>query len=365
VSALLKYDAARQAVAEAKTFDEVRDWENKAAAFQEYSRRARDREMELDCLTIREDARRRRGELLLDMKARGELVPGDHEVVDQVPRKETLKSLGISKNESARDQRIALLSEDAYQRLVARCRAYAAEHETHTFEMMKVEEKEAERARRASEHAAKIYFGGKVTDLEKLKIQGCKFGAILADPPWHFITRSDTRQDRGAQNHYTTDKTWQETLNLPVKELAAPDCILFMWMVDWAPKLALEVMEAWGFTHKTTAFTWAKRTKSDETWHMGQGYWTRANPEQCWLATKGHPKRINADVRQLVVAPVTEHSRKPDEIHGRIERLVGGPYLELYARRDRANWTTWGNELAFVMPPHDPETGEIIEQAAE
>ena len=72
MTALLKYDAACRAVAEAKTFDEVREWEDKAAAVREYSRRARNREMELDALEIRERARRRRGELLpAEMKARG------------------------------------------------------------------------------------------------------------------------------------------------------------------------------------------------------------------------------------------------------------------------------------------------------
>jgi hypothetical protein len=98
---------------------------------------------------------------------------------------------------------------------------------------------------------------------------------------------------------------------------------------------------------------------------MGQGYWTRANPEDCWLATRGHPKRINADVRQLIVAPVMEHSCKPGVVHEYIERLVDGPYLELYARRDRENWVTWGNELEFKtpLPPHDTDTGEIREPA--
>jgi MT-A70 len=69
-------------------------------------------------------------------------------------------------------------------------------------------------------------------------------------------------------------------------------------------------------------------------------------------------------VEQLVVAPVMEHSRKPDEAHDRIERLVEGPYLELFARRERRGWTNWGDEIAFRMPdglPHDPQTGEIKE----
>ena len=209
--------------------------------------------------------------------------------------------------------------------------------------------------------------GGQVADLHRLIAHGHKFSAILADPPWHFVARSEKGERRSASQHYTTDRTEAEKIKaLPIRDLAAADCVLFMWMVDWCPQLALEVIEAWGFTHKTTAFTWAKQNASGDGWHMGQGYWTRANPEDCWLAACGHPKRINADVRQLIVAPVMEHSRKPDEVQNRIERLVNGPYLELYARRERENWVTWGNELEFQMPllPHDLETAEIIESAA-
>ena len=77
---------------------------------------------------------------------------------------------------------------------------------------------------------------------------------------------------------------------------------------------------------------------------MKLGYWTRANSEVCLLATRGKPKRVNADVRQAIIAPSREHSRKPDGIHERIERLVAGPYLELFARQQRPGWTAWGNE---------------------
>jgi N6-adenosine-specific RNA methylase IME4 len=79
---------------------------------------------------------------------------------------------------------------------------------------------------------------------------------------------------------------------------------------------------------------------------MGLGYWTRANTEPCLLATRGKPKRLNADVRQLIIEPRREHSRKPDCVHSRIERLVAGPYLELFARAPRKGWDVWGNETA-------------------
>lgn len=135
MNAVLKYDAARQAVAEAKSFDEVRDWVDKAAALAEYSRRARDRTMELDCMEIRERARRRRGELLADLKEQGELSRGRN-VVD--PRHLTLDGLGLTRDESSRDQKLARLDGDSFERLIARCRAYAEAHpEKHTLDVLK------------------------------------------------------------------------------------------------------------------------------------------------------------------------------------------------------------------------------------
>ena len=78
--------------------------------------------------------------------------------------------------------------------------------------------------------------------------------------------------------------------------------------------------------------------REDADVQVGMGYWTRANSEVCLLGTRGLPKRLNADVRQGIIAPRREHSRKPDGIHERIERLVAGPYLELFARQKRTGW---------------------------
>jgi N6-adenosine-specific RNA methylase IME4 len=138
---------------------------------------------------------------------------------------------------------------------------------------------------------------------------------------------------------------------LPVAELAADNCCMFLW-ICWPNLLdSIRIIEAWGFTYKTCAFSWMKAHVGqielfhDETPALaGMGYWTRANSEVCLLATKGSPHRLSADVRQGIIAPRREHSRKPDEIHGRIERLVAGPYLELFARAPRNGWTVWGNQ---------------------
>jgi N6-adenosine-specific RNA methylase IME4 len=87
--------------------------------------------------------------------------------------------------------------------------------------------------------------------------------------------------------------------------------------------------------------------------HTGMGYWTRSNSEFCLIATKGSPLRLATDVHQIVMAPVGEHSAKPEEVRRRIERLFPGPYLELYGRKLVPGWTVWGNEIprADFTPP--------------
>ena len=65
----------------------------------------------------------------------------------------------------------------------------------------------------------------------------------------------------------------------------------------------------------------------------------------CLLATKGKPKRMASDVQQLIVSKLREHSRKPDEMYDKVERLLEGPYIELFARNKRDNWDSWGNEV--------------------
>ena len=185
------------------------------------------------------------------------------------------------------------------------------------------------------------------------------YGAILADPPWRYEVwsgetavkrRSGHGTNVAAAVHYQTMSA-EEISALPITELAADDCVLFIW-VTWPTLLqAISLIESWGFTYKTCAFSWMKAHagqielfQDSLEGHMGMGYWTRANSEVCLLATRGKPKRLNADVRQSIISPRREHSRKPDGIHGRIERLVAGPYLELFARQKRSGWDVWGNQ---------------------
>jgi hypothetical protein len=142
MTALLKYDAACRAVAEAKSFDEIKGWEDKAAAVKEYARRANNRELELDALEIRERARRRRGELILELKAEGRLAKGrtPKEPLTDAGAVLTLDDIDTSANDSARDQKLAKMDGNSFERLVARCRSYMEEHpEKHSFENIQVD----------------------------------------------------------------------------------------------------------------------------------------------------------------------------------------------------------------------------------
>lgn len=172
-----------------------------------------------------------------------------------------------------------------------------------------------------------------------------KYNIIYADPPWSYKTYSEKGKTRSAEKHYPT-MSIEDIKSLPVSEIAAKDCVLFMWITFPCLKQALDVLECWGFEYKTVAFVWIKQNKISNSLFWGMGYWTRSNSEICILATKGHPQRINNSVHQVVISHIEQHSKKPDEIRERIVALMGNiPCVELFARQKTIGWDAWGNEV--------------------
>lgn len=181
-------------------------------------------------------------------------------------------------------------------------------------------------------------------------------GVLYADPPWSYKTWSAKGTGRSAEQHYSTMQA-SDIETLPVGELAAPDCVLFMWATWPTLKDAFRVIEAWGFCYKTCAFDWMKADVSTidlfpdpKSADIKLGHWTRSNSEPCLLATRGKPKRLDAGVRMGVIERARQHSRKPDCIYERIERLVAGPYVELFARTTRPGWSSFGNQTDKFAP---------------
>lgn len=190
-----------------------------------------------------------------------------------------------------------------------------------------------------------------------------KYGVIYSDPPWKYERPSFHVAGRAAgdasDRYDLMDLDALMAMRPQLDEWAADDCVLFMWAtwprLDWAIPLG----QAWGFEYVTCGFVWVKTTndyqpgqllmscpKLEDLTYMGLGFHARGNTEFCLLFKKGAPG-IFADrsIRQLVFAPVREHSRKPDEVRQRIELAYPDkPRLEMFARERAPGWDVFGNQ---------------------
>jgi N6-adenosine-specific RNA methylase IME4 len=352
---LVRYDAARRALSAAHRVDEVKNIRDKAVAMQAYARQASDTTLITQATEIRMRAERRAGELLIEMAQRKERDSGKgnrNPALKSQAATPKLADLGISKTQSSRWQQLAALHADQFETKLERDSRRAYDHIARRFI------KEAEIERTKERHAKIIEHGCTVTDLVALADSGKRFSVIYADPPWPFETWTPAGKiHTAADNHYGT-AALDQIAKLPVASLAADDCALLLWCT-WphaAVGTHVEIVRALGFKPSTIAFVWVKQNPSGKGLHSGNGYWTQANTEICFIATKGSPLRLATDVHQIVMAPVGRHSAKPEEIRRRIERLFSGPYLELYGRkRDVPGWTVWGNEIPRAQFLHAAE----------
>src|SRR5262245_34478247 len=174
---------------------------------------------------------------------------------------------------------------------------------------------------------------------------------IAADPPWTYKVRTPAGEGRSASRHYKTMGLGELT-QLPVKELAAKDSHLFLWAPSSHLPQALFLMDWWGFAYSSVGFAWIKTNPSApglffdrNSFFTGMGHTTRKNAELCLLGRRGSPRRLRKDIRELIIAPRREHSRKPDEFFDRVTAYAAGPYLELFSRQQRPGWECWGNEV--------------------
>lgn len=175
-----------------------------------------------------------------------------------------------------------------------------------------------------------------------------KYQIIYADPPWGY---RDKGCNGNAESHYKT-MNLSEICYLPINEITAPDCVLFLWATYPMLPEALAVINHWGFKYKSIGFQWVKLNKKALTPFYGLGRWTRGNTEPCLIATKGKPRRIAKGVFQLIQEPIRGHSQKPDKVRNEIVRLMGDlSRIELFARQETLGWDVWGNEVNIPKRP--------------
>jgi N6-adenosine-specific RNA methylase IME4 len=192
--------------------------------------------------------------------------------------------------------------------------------------------------------------GQLITDGPFAGLKHKHYRAGVIDVPWRYVMYSKKGEGRSPIRHYHC-MDLAEIEALPVGDLFAKDAVIFMWVTDAFLKEGIRIAETWGFEYKTIGFHWVKQTVTGKE-HMGQGYWTRKNPEICLLLTRGRPPRRSKAVRALITSVVREHSRKPEEAYERVPLLCDGPYLDLFSRQYRPGWSNWGNEVnKFASAP--------------
>lgn len=163
-----------------------------------------------------------------------------------------------------------------------------------------------------------------------------KYKTIMCDCPWD-INQRGRYSSRSAESHYEL-MPLDRIKAMPVADLCEENSHLYLWIPNGLLQEGLDVIKAWGFTFRSPIY-WIKP-------RLGLGNYVRNASETLLFATRGKaPVKFHAQPN-WVFAPQQEHSHKPEEQFAIIERLSDGPYLELFARRKRLGWDSWGNEVS-------------------
>jgi N6-adenosine-specific RNA methylase IME4 len=184
-----------------------------------------------------------------------------------------------------------------------------------------------------------------------------KYCIIYADPPWPYNESGSKAKVK--ERHYHMMQL-DEICAMPVREMQAEKCILFLWVTAPRLPMAFDVIAAWGFQYHSLGFDWLKVSAAGNP-IINPGYYTRQNNEFCLVGVPAKKERrikpLVHDVRVPILAERREHSRKPDEVRDAIVRICGDlPRIELFARQRHDGWDAWGNEVMAA------QAGEAINE---
>jgi N6-adenosine-specific RNA methylase IME4 len=341
---LVKYDAASRALAIATRIDEVKDIRDKSIAMAAYAKQAKDGKLIANATALRKRAERRLGELMEENRKAGKLAKGTRgqgrpglggSRKDPPKSTPTLASQGVDKHLADRARKAAALSEAQFEQQVARAvkvAVAATEGDAAVVKEARKSQQDMKRRRRAERERL---LAGKIVALPDKR-----YGVIVADPEWKdTVWSEETGMDRHAGNHYpTSDAAVIASRN--VASISAKDCVLWIWTTNQHLRIALGVMEAWGFEYKSN-YCWGKDKFST-------GRWNRSKHELLLIGTQGKVPcpAPGTQWESLVMAPRGKHSAKPECFLEMIETYYPNvPKIELNRRGPpRPGWDAWGNE---------------------
>ena len=311
---LEKISAFRSELAIVETIEEIKHLDTKASALAEIARKEKMSKSAQDEVgAFRCDIEAKKGAWLDEYFPQGG---------DRIARSDgsTLKNEGISKNESS-DAR--LVSKEA--ELVAQA-----------IEEIKQDDKKVVTPNAVVSLVRNKKRKIRVEETEQPSLDGI-YRVIYADPPWQY--NADFMDKYGhAKSHYST-MSIEELCALPVADVRADNCVLFMWTTSPKLEQAFQVIKAWGFNYKTS-FVWDKIKHNF-------GYYNSVRHE--FLLIAGHGSST-PDVKELHDSVVSiersgKHSEKPEYFRELIDKLyTTGNRVELFARKKVAGWDTWGSE---------------------
>lgn len=329
MSELVRFEAAKQALAIATSIDEVKEIRDKAEAMRAYTKQVGDsHEMQNQCAEIKLRAERRAGEMLGEMEKHKGGRPSENQSHDAT----SLSNLGITKSQSSRWQQVASLPEKDFEEHVAKTKNNGGELTTASTLKLAKKAKAKAAVTEPTEYAESD--DSHIIDIRTTDI---KFPCIYADPAWQY----GNQKTRGAtDNHYPT-MPLQDICDLPVKRVAADDSHLHLWTTNAFLFDSMQVMEAWGFTYKSMML-WVKP-------QIGMGNYWRVSHEFLLLGVRGSLEFADRSVRSWEEHPRGKHSAKPEAFRTLVERVSPGPRLEMFARTTCPGWHSWGNQVSHTL----------------
>jgi N6-adenosine-specific RNA methylase IME4 len=328
---LVQYDAARKALASATRVDEVKSIRDKAVAMAVYAKLAKDGDLIAHATAIRKRAERRLGELMEADRKTGKLKRGRKKVAER-PNRKTLSDQGIDKHLADRARKSAAMSEEKFEKQVARSVQIAVAATEGDAAVVKAARKE-QQAEKTKARAAR-----EVATATKIKaLPNARYGVVYADPEWKDeVWDEATGSDRAPP--YATSAA-SVIAARDVDSIAAPDAVLFLWTTNQHLRIAIHVMEAWGFEYK-----------SNYVWHkdkISTGRWNRSKHEILLIGTRGKipAPAMGTQWESVQQVPKGRHSAKPECFMEMIEQYYPNiPKIELNARKTRPGWSAWGAE---------------------